>query len=301
MKSRAASPTAPPFFLRRPHCARASQRTPLALAARPRPPIATTPPYARAADDGRELQSVRRRRLRRPRSARPVRRRRRIRQASATRTCCASPICRSSFCAVSFATATRPAESAAILAAGTPQCNLICTPPLLRAECMPSMARMPSTKPSRRGTSRGSRSSPYAPPLLLSPASPPPHHTAMASLLSPSSSPIGSSPPISHTLSSSPPSGSTGRRTCGRPQQGHSLSDCNRARTDSAWSAQPALPGWREPRRRLPVASISATPAAAVAAVAAAVVAHHDHNRYGRAGLDRDECRRRLHLPAEAS
>ena len=54
---------------------------------------------------------------------------------------------------------------------------------------------------------------PYAPPLILSPASPPPHHTAMASLLSPSSSPIGSSPPLSHTLSSSPPSDSTGRRT----------------------------------------------------------------------------------------
>ena len=77
------------------------------------------------------------------------------------------------------------------------------------AECrIPSERRGPSTKTSRRGTSRGSRALKYAPPLLLSPASPPPHHTAMASLLSPSSSPIGSLPPLSHTLSSSPPSDS---------------------------------------------------------------------------------------------
>ena len=97
------------------------------------------------------------------------------------------------------------------------------------AECsLPSVARLPSTNPLRRGMSRASRMArppapvmsrgsrmvalTYAPPLILSPASPPPHHTAMASLLSPSSSPIGSSPPISHTLSSSPPSDSTGHR-----------------------------------------------------------------------------------------
>ena len=82
------------------------------------------------------------------------------------------------------------------------------------AECrVLSKTRLPSTNPSRRGTSRGSQAYSYAPPLVLSPASPPPHHNAMASLLSPSFSPIGSSPPLSHTLSSSPPSGSTGRST----------------------------------------------------------------------------------------